>query len=71
MNIYTCTPEELKKNARLPLRVMETEAAMYEEMAEIMAGIIEKNQGKQTVMIVPVGPIGSIRSSPKRSTPAA
>jgi len=58
MNIYTCSPEELQKNARLPLRVMETEAAMYEEMAEIMAGIIEKNQGKQTVMIVPVGPIG-------------
>ena len=36
MNIYTCSPEELMKNARLPLRVMETESAMYEEMAEIM-----------------------------------
>ncbi|MBE6613285.1 MAG: glucosamine-6-phosphate isomerase, partial [Ruminococcaceae bacterium] len=58
MNIYTCSPGELQKNARLPFRVMESEAAMYEEMAEIMAGIIEEKQGETTVMIIPVGPIG-------------
>ena len=56
--IYTCTPEELMKKSRLPLRVMPTEAAMYEEMAELMADIIEKKQGETTVIICPVGPIG-------------
>ncbi|MCI8387680.1 MAG: glucosamine-6-phosphate isomerase [Clostridiales bacterium] len=57
-NIYFCKPDELMKNSRLPLRVMESEADMYEEMAEIMASVIEKNDGAQTVIICPVGPIG-------------
>ena len=39
---------------------MKTEADIYEEIAEIMAKTIEKNneKGKRTVIICPVGPIG-------------
>ena len=45
---YSCSPEEFIKNARMPVRVMETEAAMYEEIAEIMASTIEnKKAAKQ------------------------
>ncbi len=58
MDIYKLSPEEMKKNAKIPLRIMENEEAMYEEIAEIMASIIEKAHGEKVVMIVPVGPIG-------------
>ena len=58
MDIYRISPDELRANAKIPLRTVESEAACYEEMAEIMASIIEKANGKQVVMIVPVGPIG-------------
>ncbi|NLA85643.1 MAG: glucosamine-6-phosphate isomerase [Clostridiales bacterium] len=58
MDIYRIAPEEMKSHALMPLRVMETEQSMYEEMAEIIAGCIEKNKGEQTVVILPVGPIG-------------
>ncbi len=57
MNIYQLPKEEVLKNAKIPMRVMETEAAMYEEMAEIMASCIENAKGEQVVFIVPVGPI--------------
>ena len=55
---YTCTPEEFLKNARLPVRVMETEADMMEEIAQLMfdAIVAKPNNGK-TVIICPVGPI--------------
>lgn len=55
---YSMSPEEFIKNARMPVRVMETEAAMYEEIAEIMASTIEKKNGDKCVIICPVGPIG-------------
>lgn len=58
MNIYHLPYADVAANARMPVRVMETEAAMYEEMGHIMADIIEKNGSSQTVMILPVGPIG-------------
>lgn len=57
-DIYKCTPEYLIKNAKLPLRVMESEEAMYDEMAEIMADTVKKNGEKRTVIICPVGPTG-------------
>lgn len=56
-NTYFCSKEEFFKNAKLPVRVMETEEAMYEEMAQIMVDTIIKNGDKQTVIICPVGPI--------------
>ena len=55
------TPEELTKNARMPLRVMSSEDAMYREMAEIMVDCICKKNGEQTVIILPVGPIGQYK----------
>ena len=54
-DIYKCTPEYLIKNAKLPFRVMESEEAMYDEMAEIMADTVKKNGEKRTVIICPVG----------------
>ena len=55
---YSMSPEEFIKNAKMPVRVMESEAAMYEEIAEIMASTIEKKNGERCVIICPVGPIG-------------
>ena len=59
MNTYTCTPEKWLENATIPMRVMEKEAEMYDEMARLMADtIIENNKkGEKTVIICPVGPI--------------
>ena len=55
---YTCTPEEFLKNARLPVRVMETEADMMEEIAQLMfEAIVAKPNNGKTVIICPVGPI--------------
>jgi len=56
-NTYYCSPEELKTNARLPFRVMETEPEMYEEIAQIMFDTIKANGDEPTVIICPVGPI--------------
>ena len=39
MDIYRISPDELRANAKIPLRTVESEAAAYEEMAEIMASI--------------------------------
>jgi glucosamine-6-phosphate deaminase len=60
MNTYYCSSEEFIKNNKIPVRVMETEANMMEEIAELMASAIEENnaKGEKTVIICPVGPIG-------------
>lgn len=55
---YTCSPESFIKNAKLPVRIMDSEAAMYDEIARIMADTIIANGDGQTVIICPVGPIG-------------
>ncbi len=57
MNTYTCTPEEYAKNAKIPLRIMKTEDAMYDEMARLMADTIKNNGDDKTVIICPVGPV--------------
>lgn len=55
---YTCTSEKFLENAKLPVRIMDCEAAMYDEIARIMADTIKANGDNQTVIICPVGPIG-------------
>lgn len=58
---YTYTKEELlNKGAKLPVIVMEDNAAVFQSMAEEMAEEIKKNnaEGKKTVFICPVGPVG-------------
>lgn len=60
-DIYHITPEEVAERALMPYRLVETEEKMYEEMGRIMADRIEKNHGKQTVIILPVGPIGQYK----------
>ena len=60
LNTYYCGSEEFVKNSKIPVRVMQTEAMMMEEIAELMATTIEANnaKGEKTVIICPVGPIG-------------
>lgn len=60
-DIYHITPDEVAKGALMPYRIVETEEKMYEEMGRIMADCIEKNNGDQTVIILPVGPIGQYK----------
>ncbi len=57
------TREELLANTKIPIRVVETEDALYADMAlTMLAGIEENNaHGKNTVYIVPVGPVGQYR----------
>lgn len=57
-NYYT--KEELLKNPRIPLTVLENNAAVFQAMADEMADeIIRKNSlGEKTVFICPVGPVG-------------
>ena len=57
MDIYHISKEEFLQNVKIPTRIMATEQAMYEEMADIMIDTIVKNNGGQTVIICPVGPI--------------
>lgn len=57
MDIYKCSSEEFKKNCKIPLRVMETENDMYEEIAQIMLDTIKAKNGEKTLIICPVGPI--------------
>ncbi len=54
---YICSPQEFLKNSKIPVRIMESEDDMYEEMSDIMIGTIVKSLGKQCVFICPVGPI--------------
>ena len=56
--IYYCSKEELLANTKIPMRVVESMDAVNKEIARIMADTIIKNNGKQTVIICPVGPIG-------------
>ena len=60
INTYYCSSEDFVKNSKIPVRVMQTETDMMEEIAELMASVIEKNnaKGEKTVIICPVGPIG-------------
>lgn len=55
---YSCSTEEFMQQAKLPVRVMESESAMYDEIARLMADTILSNGEGQTVIICPVGPIG-------------
>ncbi len=56
----TVTKEELLQCAKVPVEVVETEDDIYYHMALDMLEHIEANnkKGKNTVFIVPVGPIG-------------
>ena len=65
MNPYRVSPEEFLKNSRLPVRVLPTEADMYEEMAEIIVSAIVENNGR-AVVICPVGPIGQYPVLPRK-----
>lgn len=57
---YQYTREELLDHPRIPLDVYPEEEAIFRKMAGEMISIIKenKNAGKPTVMIVPVGPVG-------------
>ena len=57
---YQIPPQELGISAKIPLNVMESSEAVFSELAMEMIREIEKNQknGKHTVMIIPVGPVG-------------
>jgi len=57
------TREQLLADAKIPIRVVETEEALYADMAAAMLREIEANnaRGENTVFIVPVGPVGQYR----------
>ena len=55
---YSCSPDEFVKNSKIPIRVMESESAMYQEIAQIMFDTIKNNGDDKTVIICPVGPVG-------------
>lgn len=54
---YTCSPEEFLNKARLPVRIMESEADMMEEIAQIMFDTIAQKKEGPLVIICPVGPV--------------
>ena len=54
---YTMSPDEFLRQTRLPTRIMETEASMYEEISQLMFDAIAEKQGQRCVIICPVGPI--------------
>ncbi len=57
---YKITPQELGKNAKIPLCVLGESGEVFYELAIEMIHTIEENNkfGKPTVMICPVGPVG-------------
>lgn len=59
-NYYHIPPEALGENAKIPLKVLGDSGEVFYEMALAMIAEIEKNNqiGRQTVFIVPVGPVG-------------
>lgn len=57
-DIYTCSSQFLLENSRVPMRVLENEAVIYEEIAQITIDTIRNCKRKQCVIICPVGPIG-------------
>ncbi len=58
MKIYSCHPQEFIDNVKLPVRVIDSEADIYEEIAQLMIDTIISNGSESTVIICPVGPIG-------------
>ena len=54
---YSCTPKELLQKSRIPIRVLESEQEIYEEMSALMIETIRQKKGEQVVFICPVGPI--------------
>ncbi len=57
---YYYTKEELLSNPKIPLIVMEDNAAVFQSIAEEMVEEIERKNalGEKTVFICPVGPVG-------------
>ena len=57
---YYYTKEELLKNPKIPLIVMEDNATVFQSIAQEMADEIERKNkaGEKTVFICPVGPVG-------------
>lgn len=57
---YYYTKEELLKSPKIPLIVMEDNAAVFQSIAQEMADEIERKNalGQKTVFICPVGPVG-------------
>lgn len=58
LDIYKYNLGEFLEKSRIPVRVLETEQDVYKEITQIMIDTIKKNEGKTTVFICPVGPIG-------------
>lgn len=60
---YSYTKEELLKNPKIQLYCYETEQDVFRHMAEEMVEAICQNQaeGKRTVFICPVGPVGQYK----------
>ena len=57
---YRIPPEELGKNAKIPLKCLGESGEVFYEMAREMVQTVQENnvRGKRTVFIVPVGPVG-------------
>ena len=57
---YSYTKEELLKQPKICLHCYETDQDVFRHMAEEMVDAIIQNQaeGKSTIFICPVGPIG-------------
>ena len=57
---YYYNKEELLKNPKIPLIVMEDNPAVFRSMAEEMVEEIKRKNalGEKTVFICPVGPVG-------------
>ena len=57
---YSYTAQELMENAKLPVRCMASSEEVFRALADEMISLIEKNnaEGKRTVVICPVGPVG-------------
>ena len=57
---YRIPPEELGKDAKIPLKCLGESGEVFYEMAREMVQAIQENnaRGQRTVFIVPVGPVG-------------
>lgn len=63
MKYEEITPQQLGKGSRIGLEIVDTEDDIYHDMARVMVDEIVKNNAtrKNTVFIVPVGPVGQYR----------